>query len=388
MGHDFKAMSKDIAQQVIDFRRDLHMHPEASMQEFRTTDRIAGELDKLGIPYRRLDPTGLIAEIKGGKPGKTVALRADIDALSITEKADVPFKSQNEGFMHACGHDTHAAMLLGAASILNSVKDELQGTVRLIFQPAEEVATGAKLVIEQGGVEGVDMIFGIHIGGSGIPAGAISYCPGASAAAADMFSIKVKGKAGHGAMPDACVDATVAAAAIVMNLQTMVSREVSPIQPLVVTVGKLESGSRFNIVSGEANMEGTCRCYDVAVHHKLPEAMTRIAQQTAAAFRCEAEVKYDMMTEVLMNDSESLEVAKKAAAKVVDKPELLFTMPAMMGGEDFAEYTVHTKGAFMMVGGGTPLPNHSDYIVFDEDCFRTGVALHCQVAWDYLNGED
>lgn len=384
---DFRAMSKEVAPEVIELRHDFHQHPEASMAEFRTTDRIAEELDKMGIPYRRFDPTGLIATIQGGQPGKTVALRADIDALSITETADVPFKSQNEGFMHACGHDTHAAMLLGAAMILNKIKDQLKGTVKLLFQPAEEVASGAKLAIAQGALEGVDMIFGIHIAGQ-VPAGVVAICPGSSCSAADIFKIKIIGSAGHGAQPEATRDATVAAAALVMNLQTIVSRELPPTQPVVVTVGKLVSGSRFNIVSGEAYMEGTCRSFDPELHHKLPGIMERIAKETAATFRCEAEVEYHMMTEPLVNDPEALELVKQATAKIVDKPEMLVISKPQMGAEDFAEYSVHTQAAFAMVGGGSKEPNHSDHIVFDEDSFRTGVALHCQVAYDYLNGQN
>ena len=384
---DFRAMSKEVAPEVIELRHDFHQHPEASMAEFRTTDRIAEELDKMGIPYRRFDPTGLIATIQGGQPGKTVALRADIDALSITEAADVPFKSQNEGFMHACGHDTHAAMLLGAAMVLNKIKDQLKGTVKLLFQPAEEVAAGAKLAIAQGALEGVDMIFGIHIAGQ-VPAGVVAICPGSSCSAADIFKIKIIGSAGHGAQPEATRDATVAAAALVMNLQTIVSRELPPTQPVVVTVGKLVSGSRFNIVSGEAYMEGTCRSFDPELHHKLPGIMERIAKETAATFRCEAEVEYHMMTEPLVNDPEALELVKQATAKIVDKPEMLVISKPQMGAEDFAEYSVHTQAAFAMVGGGSKEPNHSDHIVFDEDSFRTGVALHCQVAYDYLNGQN
>lgn len=384
---DFRKMSKEVAPEVIELRHDFHQHPEASMAEFRTTDRIAEELDKMGIPYRRFDPTGLIATIQGGQPGKTVALRADIDALSITETADVPFKSQNEGFMHACGHDTHAAMLLGAAMVLNKIKDQLKGTVKLLFQPAEEVAAGAKLAIAQGALEGVDMIFGIHIAGQ-VPAGVVAICPGVSCSAADIFKIKIIGSAGHGAQPEATRDATVAAAALVMNLQTIVSRELPPTQPVVVTVGKLVSGSRFNIVSGEAYMEGTCRSFDPELHHKLPGIMERIAKETAATFRCEAEVEYHMMTEPLVNDPEALDLVKKATAKIVDKPEMLVISKPQMGAEDFAEYSVHTQAAFAMVGGGSKEPNHSDHIVFDEDSFRTGVALHCQVAYDYLNGQN
>lgn len=381
---DFKQKAAEVFDKVVAFRRDLHMYPEASMEEFRTTDKIAEAMDELGIAYRRLNPTGLVAEIKCGKPGKTVALRADIDALSVTEKTDLEFKSKNEGMMHACGHDTHAAMLVGAATILNGIKDELCGNIRLIFQPAEELATGAKLVIEQGGLEGVDMIFGQHIGG-GSPTGIVSYVPGGAASAADMFRITVTGRSGHGAMPETAVDATVAAAAIVMNLQTMVSRELPASQPVVVTVGSLKSGSRFNVVSGEAVMEGTCRSYDVDVHHSLPGIMERIAKQTAAAFRCEAELEYQMMTEVLVNDPEALEFVKAAADKVVDDPAKVVVSKPLMGAEDFADYTVKAKAAFWFTGGGSKEPNHNDHIVFDENSFKTGVAMYAQVAYDFLN---
>ena len=384
---DFKAMAQAVQPEVVAFRRDLHEHPEASFQEFRTTDQIAKEMDKLGIPYRRFDPTGLIAEIKGGKPGKTIALRADIDALSITEKTGLPFASKNEGFMHACGHDTHAAMLVGAAKVLMQVKDQLCGTVKLLFQPAEEVGRGAKAVIAQHGMDGVDFAFGIHIG-SQMEVGTISMMAGASAAATDRFVVKVIGKASHGARPEQGVDATVAASAIVMNLQPVVSREVAATTPLVVTVGSLHSGSRFSIVSGEAVLEGTIRSYDVELHHQLPAIIERVVKGTAEAYRCEAEVQYDMLTEVLVNDPDAIDLVRKAAAKVADDPSIVEEGRPGMGGEDFSEYTVLTKAAFARLGAGGEYPNHSDYVVFDEDAFPTGVALHCQVAWDFLNGDN
>ena len=383
---DFKAKALEVNYYVVEMRHKFHRHPEPSMEEFWTTDTIAAELDAMGIPYRRLDPTGLVADIKGGKEGKTIALRADIDALAQNEKTDLPFKSEVDGMMHACGHDTHAAQLLGAAKILNGMKDELCGNVRLVFQPGEEVAQGARAVIAQGGLDGVDAIFGIHIGG-GSPKGVVGWCPGGSASAADMFRIVVKGESGHGSQPENTIDATVCAAAIVMNLQTMVSRELPPTKPVVVTVGKLVSGTRFNIISGEAILEGTCRSYDYDLHHALPGIMERIVKNTAAAYRCTAEVEYQMLTEVLVNNDEMLDLVKAAAYKVVDDPEQVKQSPPMMGAEDFADYTVVTKGAFVHVGGGSKEPNHSDHIVFDEDSFRTSVALHCQVAYDYLMGE-
>ena len=382
---DFKKMALAVQDEVVAFRHDLHEHPESSLKEFRTTDQIAKEMDKLNIPYQRFDPTGLVATIKGGKPGdKTIMLRADIDALEIQEKTNLPFASKEPGKMHACGHDTHAAMLVGAAKVLSQIKDEIPGTVKLLFQPAEEVARGAKVAIEQGALENVDAAFGIHIV-SLRDCGSVYFVPGASHAAADHFKITVTGKATHGARPEAGVDATVCAAAIVMNLQSIVSREVSPSQPLVVTVGSLHSGSRFNIVSGEAKMEGTVRCYDYDLHHQMPEIFERIIKQTAAAYRCEAEVDYNMMLEPLINNDEILNLARESAAKIVDTPDQVKTGAPGMAGEDFSEYSVLTKAAFASLGAGGEFPGHSDYVVYDEIAFPTGVALYSQVAWDFLN---
>ncbi len=381
---DFKAKAKEIEEYVIGFRRDLHRHPEASFQEFRTTGRIAEELDKLGIPYRRFEPTGLLGEIKGAKPGKTVALRADIDALSIQELTDVPYASENAGFMHACGHDTHAAMLLGAARILNGMKEDLCGTVKLLFQPAEELAQGAKAVLKQGGLDGADAAFGMHIFAQ-MPAGALAVAEGVVLPAADMYKLKVTGKATHGALPEKGMDATVAAAAIVMNLQTIVSRELNPLDPVVVTVGSLHSGSRFNIISGEAVMEGTVRIFNKEAHRQIPGIMERIAKETAAAFRCTAELEYNMMVEALENDAALAALARQSALKVLPSPAMLLPFTKTMGAEDFADYTPNLPCTFVALGGGGEYPQHSDHFFIEEDALKTGTALYAQMAVDYLN---
>lgn len=383
MAKTIKEQAHELAPYIIGIREDIHRHPEASLKEFRTTDLIAAEMEKDGIPYRRLNPTGLIADITGAYPGKRIALRADIDALSITEKSDVPFKSENPGLMHACGHDTHTSMLLGAAKILSGMKDQLHGNVRLIFQPAEELAVGAKAVVDQGGLDGVDLIYGMHIF-SKVPAGTVLMREGAMLACADMFKITITGKACHGSMPEAGVDATVAAAALIMNLQTMVSRELPPMSPCVVTVGKVVSGTRFNICSGEAVLEGTCRCFDVEMHHKLPEIMERIAKKTAEAYRCTADLDFNVMCEVVVNDPASTKLTREAAKKVVKSPELLVTAPMIMGAEDFAEYTTHCTATFSALGGGGEYPQHSDYFCIDESALESGAGLYAQVAVDFL----
>ncbi|HAQ41169.1 MAG TPA: amidohydrolase, partial [Clostridiales bacterium] len=287
-----KEISQKYKQYIIDMRREFHMHPEISMHEERTAARITEELTKMGIPCVSIAGTGVIGIIKGGHEGKIIALRGDIDALSVTEKNDVPYKSQNKGIMHACGHDAHASMLLGAAAILNDMKDELNGTVKLLFQPGEEVAQGAKRMIEEGALNGVDEIFGMHVSGN-IQAGKIAVGSGPRMASADMFKITVKGKGGHGSTPHLGVDALLAASAIVMNLQSIASREVSPMETVVVSVGKLVAGERFNVIPDEAVMEGTTRCFSYELRDRLPEMIKRIAKSTAETYRAEAELEYD-----------------------------------------------------------------------------------------------
>lgn len=379
---DVRKLAHDVQDFVVDFRRDLHMHPEPSMEEYRTSDQICKALDEMGVSYRRIDPTGVIAEVHGAAPGKTVALRGDIDALSIQEKTDLPFKSQHDGFMHACGHDTHAAMLMGAVKVINGVKDKFSGTVRFIFQPAEEIGKGAILAVQQGAMKDVSRIFGIHIS-TMRPVGQISYVYGPTHAAAARYAIKVKGEACHGAAPHAGMDATVAAAALVMNLQTIVSRETAPDEALVVTVGTLNSGSRWNIVSGEAELTGTIRTYSREVHAAMPDTLTRMIDGTCAAFRCTGELEYETMTRVSVNDDDCIRQGVESARKIQTEDLVVPGKPSM-GGEDFAEYTFEAPAAFFSLGAGGTYPLHSDHMVLDEDAFEVGVALYAQCALDAL----
>lgn len=379
-----KELAKASFPHLIDFRRDLHRHPEVSMQEFRTTDKICAELDSLGIPYRRLDPTGVIAEIKGDGTGKTVALRSDIDALSIKEQTSLPFSSENDGVMHACGHDVHTTVLLGAAMVLNQVKSQINGTVRLIFQPGEEVALGAKSVVDQGGIDNVDMIFGMH----NVPDPGVGYiCAGAGAvsAATDQYKVVIKGRTTHGAVPQAGVDATVVAAAIIMNLQTMVSREFDPMKPLVVTVGTCHSGSRWNIVSGEAVIEGTIRSADLDIHAAIPGVLERICKETAAAYRAQAEVEYHALTNVLINDEKATEIAMESAVKILGGKDKILKQSLQMGGEDHAEYANLIPSAYFQLGAGGEYPWHSEKYNPSEDSIPIGAALYAQTAIDMLN---
>ena len=381
---DIKALAHEVFPYVVEMRRDFHRNPEPSFEEFRTTDRIAEELDKMGIPYRRFEPSGIVGDIVGGKPGKCIFLRADIDALSVKEESGVEFASEREGFMHACGHDTHAAMLLGAAKVLNSIKDELCGTVKVLFQPAEELAMGAKHIIAQGAIEGADAGFGMHIFAQ-MPVGQLGITSGVIHPAADYYKLDVHGVTSHGALPDEGVDATVAAAAIVMNLQTISSREFSPLEPVVVTVGTLHSGQRFNVISNHAELEGTVRLFNEELHQKIPGMMARIAENTAAAFRCTAELDYQFKSDMLVNDEAMTGLARGAALKVAGE-EHIAPIRRSMGGEDFSAYTHIVPCAFVALGGGGEAPQHSEKFCIDESAFETGVAMYAQVAVDFLNG--
>lgn len=384
---NIKELSKKYRQYTVDMRREFHMHPELSMREERTSQRIKEELDKMGIPYVSMAGTGVLATIKGKTEGKTIALRADIDALEITEKTDVPYKSQNEGIMHACGHDCHAAMLLGAAKVLNEIKSELNGTVKLIFQPGEEVAQGAKGMIKDGALNNVDEVFGMHVMGD-FPSGKIAVGSGPRMASADMFRITVKGKGGHGSMPNLGIDAILASSAIVMNLQSVVSREISPMETVVLSVGKFTSGTRFNIIADEAILEGTTRCFSYEVREKLPAAMERIVKLTAESYRAEAEFEYIYLTAPVINNEISTERARKSIEKVMSK-DAVMEMPKMAGAEDFSEYLEKLPGTFAIVGiaseeKDTCYPNHHSKFNVDEDMLEHGVALHAQYAADYL----
>lgn len=384
---------KKLIQQNIDemvaFRRDLHRHPELPWEEFRTTDRIAQELDKIGIAYRRTEPTGIIAEIQGGKPGKRILLRADIDALPVQELSEnIDYKSTIDGKMHACGHDTHASMLLTAAKALYEIRDQLKGNVRLVFQPAEEVAQGAKGMIKQGVLDGVDSAFGMHIW-SQMPVGKISCVVGSSFASADLLTVRFKGRGGHGSMPHDTVDAVMVASAFVMNVQSIVSREVSPLDPAVVTIGRMDVGTRFNVIAENAVLDGTVRCFNVAVRDKIESAIRRYANQVAAMYRATAEVEYIYGTLPVINDKESALLAQKVIVESFGEEALYFEAPTT-GGEDFSYYTENIPGAFALVGSGNPdkdtqWPHHHGCFNVDEDGMSLGAEFYAQYAWAYLN---
>ena len=383
-----KKLAEKYKNYVINMRREFHMNPEASMKEYNTSKRIREELDKAGIENKSIAGTGVIATIKGEHPGKTVALRGDIDALAVVEESGKEYASKVHGMMHACGHDTHGAMLLGSAMVLNEMKDKINGTVKFFFQPGEEVGKGAAAMVAEGALEGVDSVMGMHIS-SGLPSGTINADPGAKTASADYFKITVTGKGGHGAEPEKTIDAVVVGSAVVMNLQSLVSREFSPFDPLVVTIGSIHSGTRFNVIAPRAVIEGTVRYYNPEFKEKVPAAIERIAKATAEAYRATAEMEYSTLVKITINDDTCTSIAREAAGKIVGKENVIETPPAT-GGEDFSEFSSIVPGVMCNLGSGneekgTTYPHHHGKFDVDEDVFVDGVAFYAQYALDFLD---
>ncbi|MGE7877148.1 amidohydrolase [Peribacillus muralis] len=384
-----KAAIQDHGAELTEIRRKLHSEPELSWEEVNTTAYVCEYLGKLKITYRKTEPTGVIAEIKGGKSGNTVALRADMDALSVEQlNKALPYASKEAGKMHACGHDAHTAMLLIAAKALNAVKEDLPGNVRLIFQPAEEVAAGAKELVKQGAVEGVDNIFGIHIW-SQMPTSKVACTQGPSFASADIFTVKFKGRGGHGAMPQECIDATIVASSFVMNVQSVVSRTVDPQLPAVLTVGKMDVGTRFNVIAENAVIEGTVRCFDPQIRDHIEKQLHIYAENVANIYGAAAEVEYYRGTQAVINDESSAKLVQNVAAAAFGK-DVLYNEKPTMGGEDFSFYLDEVPGSFALVGAGNPekdtqWAHHHGKFNIDEDALATGSELYAQYAWAYLN---
>lgn len=388
---DIKKLIKENEDYIIEMRRYFHKYPELSFKEHETTKKIGIELEKMGISYKisQAEPkTGVIGLIEGGKKAKTVALRADIDALNVCEKNDVEYKSKNEGKMHACGHDSHIAMLLGASKILNEVKDQISGKIYLIFQPAEEVGLGAKYMINEGDwFEETDSIYGSHIW-TGLEAGKISVEAGDRMAAADSFKLTIKGKSGHGSLPNETVDAVVVGSAVVQNLQSLVSRNYSPLDSVTVTIGSFHSGNRFNIISGEAVMEGTNRYFSREIGKTIKEDMERVIKGVCDAYGADYELDYTYILGPTINDEKSSEIAKNALEKIA--PNANEKMQKTTGGEDFAFYLEKKPGCFGFVGCNNPdkgadYPHHNERFNIDESVLANGAGLYAQYAIDFLN---
>ncbi len=386
---NFKNLAQETESYIIEKRRFYHSIPEVSWQEVETTKAIVKDLEEMGLQVNLFDGVqGCWADIIGGKEGKTVALRSDIDALPINEETGLCFAATN-GAMHACGHDAHIATLLGAAKMLVSIKDELAGRVRLIFQPAEETAQGAAKIISQGIMNGVDGVYSSHIWGN-FDAPYVSVEGGNRMAAPAIFNIEIEGLASHGSAPNLGVDAIVAASGVVQALQTYVSRVNDPLNPLVLTIGTIKGGSRFNVIANKVEMEGTIRTFSQETIEKSENILKGIIENAAAAYGAKAKFSISWVTGPVINDKENMiKIAKDAVAKLYGE-ESLGHLPTLMGSEDFSEYMALADGVFTFLGSrnkekGLIYTNHHEQYDIDEDVLKRGAALYAQFAYDFLN---
>lgn len=395
-----RAIGAAIEPTIVMLRRSFHKHPELSGQELHTAEAVCAELDALGVPYRRAGGTGVIATIRGeapgaydadGHPATRVALRADMDALPVTELTGLDYASEQAGVMHACGHDCHLAMMLGATYILNELRDRLRGEVRVIFQPAEEVSIGALRMIEEGALNGVDAIYGAHIW-SEVDAGLFSCEPGRLMAHTDWFRVDIEGVSAHGSMPHKGVDAIVVGAEMVSLLQVLVSRDVSPFEPVVVTVGEFHGGDARNIMAGSAYFTGTVRTWSDELRAEVPDRLERIVGKTARAFGARARFTFEQGNAGLSNDPACAELARRAVAEVLGD-EAVGRYRGTLSGEDFSEYLRFVPGVFVFVGTRNPAagaehPQHSGRYEVDESVLVKGAMVAAQWAVDALEGQE
>ena len=371
---------KENQEEFIGLRRKIHENPELSFQEKETTKLIRDYLDSIGMEnHPNGEQTGVIGILRGKKPGPVLALRADMDALKLTEKSGLPFESKNPGVCHACGHDIHTAVLMGTAKILKSYEDELCGTVKFLFQPAEEGLGGSKSLIANGALKNpdVDYIIGCHTWPE-MPAGSIGVRYGTMLGAADSFKITVIGKGGHAAHPHKGIDPVVVSAHIITQLQTIASRRVAPVDSVVVTVGHLTAGTVSNIIPNEAVMEGTVRTQDPDTRKKVAEYIEQLAVGTARAMGADAKVEYQFGVGPTISDSRLVDQVSEAVTELLGSEKLLQVPVPSMGAEDFAFYLEQVPGVFFRLGSYDERPEtkwalHNPSTLFSEETIPTGV---------------
>jgi amidohydrolase len=387
MSTDLLDAAKGLAQETVEFRRRIHQNPELLYQEHETSALVEAELRLLGLDVTTgIAETGVVALLRGGL-GKTVLLRADMDALPIEEVADLPYRSQNHGVMHACGHDAHTAMLLTAAKVLTARKEHVMGTIKFMFQPAEEGGRGAYKMIEDGVLEDVDAAFALHVDAVNY-AGSLAMRRGASQASADRFAITVKGKGGHAGYPHETVDPVVICAQTVTTLQTVISRETPPWAPTVITIGKIEAGTINNVIPTTATILGTMRAFDPAVRQLMKTRITEIAQGISTTMRASADVAWSPGCPPLVNTQEGFDVVTEALSQVVGEGRIL-DRELEMGGEDFAFLLERVPGAMYRLGvrrsdWAEVRSLHTADFDLDESALPLGVATLASTALHYL----
>ncbi|MTI65551.1 MAG: amidohydrolase [Firmicutes bacterium] len=382
---------KKYNKEVIDLRRYFHKHPEVGFKEYNTSKKIANLLESFGLTViTNVAKTGVIGILKGSKPGKTIAIRADMDALNIKEKTNLKFKSENSKVMHACGHDGHIAICLGAAKILSELKEEIKGNIKFIFQPAEEGPGGAKEMIDEGALKNpkVDAIIGLHIWPE-IDSGYVGIKKDTIMAAADRFDIKIKGLGGHGAVPHLAKDPIVIGSQIVNSLQTIVSREIDPLDCAVVSTCMFNSGSVFNVIPNDATLSGTVRTLNNETRNLIPKRIESFIKNITKANDCSYEFNYSYYYPPTINDKNFTTFFEGVAKEILDEKVFEIKRPSM-GGEDFSFYLQKVPGTFFFLGTknidkGINIPLHHPEYNIDEDILPLGIKLFCNTAMKYLN---
>lgn len=371
-------LAKEISSWLSEVRRNFHMYPELGMEEFRTQKKICEYLDEFGVSYKKMANTGVVGEIKIGNNFKTIALRADIDALPILEKNEVSYRSKNHGVMHACGHDAHTTILLGVARILSEKKDELKVNVRFIFQPAEETVGGAKPMIKEGVLDDVDAIFGLHVS-SLIEKGTIEYRYKQMNASSDDIAIEVHGKSAHGAYPGDGVDAIVITAQLITAMQSIVSR-IDARDSAVLTIGMIEGGKAHNIIADSVKLTGTLRTLDTKIRDLVKEKLKFLVETLPVSMGGKGLLKVKKGYSSLINDDKMVDLVRKSAADILGNENVFEKAKANMGVEDFGYYLEKIPGAFFYLGvknekKGITASAHNEYFDIDEDALCLGVAI-------------
>lgn len=390
MNVDLLKKAIEIENWVLELRREFHRYPEESFKEFKTSKMISEKLLEMGLEVQHITETGVVAILRGGTEGKVVALRADIDGLSVTEETDLSYSSENPGFMHGCGHDCHISMLLGAAKILSEIRDSIKGTVKFIFQPAEECAAGAKKMIEAEVLQNpsVDFIFGMHIW-SDIPAGKAVIQPGPLMASGDIWDLTIKGKSCHGSSPWQGVDAITCAGAVIQGIQTLVSRVNDARYPIVINIGTIKGGERFNVTPGSVEMTGMNRAFSQYSREKMPEWLKNMIESICKGYNCDYDFNYRFICAPTINDEKATKLVKASVSKLIGE-ENIPEFEKIMGSEDFSAYLEQIPGTLMLLGCRNEekdccYSHHSNHFKIDEDSLHIGVASYAQVALDYLN---
>lgn len=378
---------------MIDLRRDFHQHPELGMEEKRTAEVVANRLERLHLKVSTgIGKTGVVGLLAGKGPGKTVLIRADMDALPIQEENDLPYRSRNKNVMHACGHDGHMAILLTVAKVLSTYRKDFSGFVKFVFQPGEEGFGGARLMIEDGVLKDsrVDAAFTLHLV-TRLPLGFLGLRAGPVMACMDDFTIHIKGKGGHAASPEEGVDAILISAQVISTLQSLISREISPLTPLVVHVGTIHGGSAFNIVADSVELKGTVRTHDETLRRSMPERIDRIVKGVTEAMRGTHKLHYQFGYPPVFNDPSMTKLVKDVAAQIVGIRGVN-EMPALMMSDDMAFFLKEVPGCYFFVGAanaekGLNQPHHNSMFNFDEEALVVGAETMARVALAYLTND-